>query len=71
MELLTVEEVATMLHLKNRKTIDNWLYTGTLPRELTLKIGRKLFFVKEKLEEFIKNSYEVQCGACATIFAQN
>ena len=26
-----------------------------MPRELTVKIGRNLFFVKSKLEEFIKN----------------
>lgn len=63
MELLTIDEVATFLHLKNRKTIDNWLYSGVLPRGLTMKIGRRLFFVKSKLEEFIKNRYEAQCGA--------
>lgn len=63
MELLTVEEVTALLHLKNRKTIDNWLYSGILPRELTLKIGRKLFFVKSKLDEFLKTSYAAQNGA--------
>ncbi len=60
MELLTIEEVMAMFHLKKRKTIDNWLYSGTLPRSLTLKIGRNVFFVKEKLENFIKISYEKQ-----------
>ena len=60
MELLTVAEVANLFHLKKRKTIDNWLYSGTLPRELTVKIGRNLFFVKSKLEEFIKNANEEQ-----------
>lgn len=60
MELLTIEEVMAMFHLKKRKTIDNWLYAGTLPRSLTVKIGRNVFFVKEKLENFIKTTYEKQ-----------
>lgn len=59
MELLTVEEVATMLHLKNRKSVDNWLYSGVLPRELTMKIGRKLFFVKAKLDIDIDKDIEI------------
>lgn len=54
-ELLTIEDVTKIFHLTNRKTIDNWLYSGTLPRDLTVKIGRKVFFVKSKLEEFVKN----------------
>lgn len=60
MELLTIEEVMAMFHLKKRKTIDNWLYAGTLPRSLTVKIGRNVFFVKDKLNNFIKSTYEKQ-----------
>lgn len=60
MELLTIEEVVAMFHLKKRKTIDNWLYSGTLPRNLTVKIGRNLFFLKDKLEAFIVATYENQ-----------
>lgn len=60
MELLTIEEVMAMFHLKKRKTIDNWLYAGTLPRSLTVKIGRNVFFVKDKLDSFIKSTYEKQ-----------
>lgn len=60
MELLTIEEVIAKFHLKKRKTIDNWLYAGTLPRSLTVKIGRNVFFVKDKLDNFIKSTYEKQ-----------
>lgn len=60
MELLTIKEVMAMFHINNRRTIDNWLYVGTLPRNLTVKIGRNLFFVKDKLEDFIKTTYENQ-----------
>ena len=60
MELLSIENVMTIFHLKNRKTIDNWLYSGTLPRSLTVKIGRNVFFLKDKLEEFLNNTYEKQ-----------
>lgn len=55
MELLTINDVMAMFHLSKRKTIDNWLYSGTLPRSLTVKIGRHVFFLKDKLEDFIKN----------------
>lgn len=60
MELLTIKEVMAMFHLTKRKTIDNWLYSGTLPRSLTVRIGRHVFFMKDKLEEFIKNTYQEQ-----------
>ena len=58
MELLTIKEVMAMFHLSKRKTIDNWLYSGTLPRSLTVRIGRHVFFIKDKLEELIKNTYK-------------
>lgn len=63
MELLTIEEVAAMFHLKKRKTIDNWLYSGTLPRNLTVRIGRNVFFMKDKLEAFIKAMNEKQTAS--------
>lgn len=63
MELLTIEEVAVMFHLKKRKTIDNWLYSGTLPRNLTVRIGRNVFFMKDKLEAFIKAMNEEQTAS--------
>ena len=62
MELLTIKEVMDMFHLTKRKTIDNWLYSGTLPRSLTVRIGRHVFFMKDKLEEFIKNTYQEQAA---------
>ena len=52
MELLTTQNVADMFH-KPKKTIDNWLYSGTLPRNLTVKMGRHVFFLKDKLDDFI------------------
>lgn len=52
---LSIQDVADMFNLKNKKTVDNWLYTGTLPRNLTVKLGRHVFFVRAKLEEFIEN----------------
>lgn len=58
-ELMTVEQVAKFFQQKNRKVIDNWLYTGALPRTLTVKIGNKLFFVKERLEKFIEQRCQI------------
>ena len=55
MELLTIDEIVKLLHLKNRKTIDNWLYNGTIPRGLTVKIGHRVLFFKDKFEEFIRS----------------
>ena len=54
MEFLTIEDVMKIFHKKDRKTIDNWLYTGVLPRSLTIKMGRSVFFDKAKLEDFLK-----------------
>ena len=62
MELLTIEEVMKIFHLTKRKTIDNWLYSGTLPRSLTVRIGRHVFFIKDKLEDFIKTINEEQAA---------
>lgn len=56
MELLTIEEMAGIFKAK-RKTIDNWLYSGTLPRTLTVKIGRNVYFVKSKVDEFIESKF--------------
>lgn len=44
MELLTAEDLVKLLHLKSTKTIYNWLYSGTMPRSLTVKISRNVFF---------------------------
>ena len=55
MELMTIEDVVKFFKVKNRRTIDNWLYTGALPRnEVTAKIGNKVYFIKEKLIEFLQ-----------------
>ena len=62
MELLTIKEVMGMFHLTKRKTIDNWLYSGTLPRSLTVRIGRHVFFIKDKLEDFLKTVNEEQAA---------
>lgn len=58
MELLTVQEVMAIFHLKDSRTIYNWLYYGSLPRETTVKVGRNLFFIKSKLEEFLLKKSE-------------
>lgn len=63
MELLTIEDVAALFRVSKRKTIDNWLYTGVLPRTLTVKVGRHVFFMKDKLEEFIKNTHQKQTAS--------
>ena len=57
---LSIQDVADMLHLKNKKTVDNWLYTGVLPRNLTFTLGRRVFFHRAKLEEFIENTANKQ-----------
>lgn len=62
MEFLTIKEVMDMFHLTKRKTIDNWLYSGTLPRSLTVRIGRHVFFIKDKLEDFLKTVNEEQAA---------
>lgn len=62
MELLTIKEVMKMFHLTKRKTIDNWLYSGTLPRSLTVRIGRHVFFIKDKLEDFLRTVNEEQAA---------
>lgn len=60
MELLTPEEVMEKFRLKKRKTLDNWLYYGTLPRKLTIKVGGNLYFLKDKLDEFLESTYNTQ-----------
>jgi hypothetical protein len=63
MDLLTREETAEFFKAKNAKVISNWLYQEILPRnELTVKIGGRLFFLKEKLEEFILNKMHTTKG---------
>lgn len=60
MELMTIENVAKFFSVKGRATIDSWLFNGILPKSLTIKVGGRVFFVKEKLEEFLKTQYEQQ-----------
>lgn len=60
MELMSYEDVMKFFDFKTRHTIDNWLFTGVLPRTLTVKIGRRIYFLKDKLEEFIKQQAEIQ-----------
>jgi len=38
---------------KHRKVM-NWLNNGVLPRSVTVKIGRDVLFVKEKIEKFVE-----------------
>ena len=54
LELLTFDDVAKIFH-KDRKGIKNWLQNGVLPRSLTVKIGRQVFFVAKRLNDFIEN----------------
>ena len=53
MDLLNFEDTAKLFPGKNAKGIQNWLQSGVLPMELTVKIGRNRYFIKSKLEEFI------------------
>ena len=53
MDLLNFEDTAKLFPGKNAKGIQNWLQSGVLPIELTVKVGRNRYFIKSKLEEFI------------------
>ncbi len=53
---MTPEEVANFLNLKNRKTVDNMLYSGTLPRCLTVKLGRNVLFFRDKLIKYLEKT---------------
>ena len=59
MNLLNSIDVAEYFRLvgtdkqKHRK-IMNWLNNGVLPRSVTVKIGRDVLFVREKIEKFIE-----------------
>lgn len=55
MQLLNFEQVAEMFPDKNAKGIKNWFQGGVLPMELTVKVGKNRYFIKEKLEEFLLN----------------
>lgn len=56
---MTIKEVAEFLRTQPQ-VINNWLYNGTLPRkELTLKIGAKVLFVKEKLINYLTDEKDV------------
>lgn len=39
---------------QKHKKVMNWLNNGVLPRSVTVKIGREILFVKERIEEFIQ-----------------
>ena len=58
MNLLNSLDVAEFFRLtgtekqKHRKVM-NWLNNGILPRTTTIKIGREVLFVQERIEEFI------------------
>lgn len=58
--LMTPEDVAKFLHLKNRKSVDNMLYTGTLPRSLTVRLGRNVIFFKDRLIKFLEETADKQ-----------
>ena len=51
-ELMSIEDVAKFMGFK-RCTIDNWLFKGVLPLDLTIKIGRSRMFIKSELVEFL------------------
>ncbi|MEI7474723.1 MAG: hypothetical protein WCK67_08075 [bacterium] len=54
MELMTIEDVKNFFKVKKRKTIDDWLNRGVLDKDkLTIKVGGRRFFVKERLIEFL------------------
>ena len=59
---MTPEDVAKFLHLKNRKTVDNMLYSGTLPRNLTIRLGRNVIFFKDRLIKFLEETADRQAA---------
>lgn len=53
MELLSVKETALFFG-QTEAVIKGWLQHGLLPKaEISIKIGRRRMFIKEKLEEFV------------------
>lgn len=59
MELLNALDVADIFRLKGsdkekHRKILNWLNNGILPRSVTIKMGRDILFVREKIEQFIE-----------------
>jgi hypothetical protein len=58
MELLNFEDTAKFFPGKNARGIQNWLQSGVLPIELTVKIGRNRYFLKDKLVDFILSKQE-------------
>lgn len=58
MKLLTTLDVADIFRLdgtdkqKNRKII-YWLQDEIIPRSTTIKVGRKILFIEEKINEFL------------------
>lgn len=59
MELLNALDVADIFRLKGsdkekHRKILNWLNNGVLPRSVTIKMGRDILFVREKIEQFIE-----------------
>lgn len=58
MRLLTTLDVADIFRLdgtdkqRNRKIIC-WLQDGVIPRSTAVKVGRKILFIEEKINEFL------------------
>ena len=52
--LLQLKDVAEIFH-KDIKGIRNWLQNGVLPRNVTVKIGRNVYFHRDKLNAFIES----------------
>ncbi len=55
MELMTIEQTAKFLQANSRQAVDNLLHTGVLPKDLTVKVGKRRLFIKEKLVEHLLN----------------
>jgi len=63
MELLSIKGAAEFFKC-GRQTIDNWLHNGVLKREkVTVKVGGRVFFIKEELENHVRELRQQQLPA--------
>ena len=62
MELMTIDDVRDFFKVKKRRTIDDWLNRGVLDKDkLTIKVGGRRFFIKQKLIEFLSQQQSASC----------
>lgn len=60
LQLLTIEETATMLRLK-AQTLYSWIHFKQIPSEIYISLGSKRkLFIKSKLEEWLWKGAELK-----------